>query len=167
MARMTRTTLALVAIAAVVPLTTEAQDWTSQNINGLTVWDRAGQGWRQRTVQMPYGWYLETTYFDNNQIISAMSFEVPAFQQANRIDYVLDTNGDRVFDTGYQWMVGRGWQPWALADLAPMKQFRDQAYSQYLAGQGGQQGELFRLFFVRADKFYQTLTQMRIRGRNP
>ena len=43
MARMTRTTLALVAIAAVAPLTSEAQDWTSQNINGQTVWDRAGQ----------------------------------------------------------------------------------------------------------------------------
>ena len=96
-----------------------------------------------------------------------MTFEVPAFQQANRIDYVLDTNGDRLFDTGYLWVVGRGWQPWALGDLAPMKQFRDQALLQYQAGQRGPHAELLRLYYVRADRFYQTLTQMRLRGSNP
>ena len=167
MARMTRTTLALIAVASIAPLKTEAQNWTSQNINGQVVWDREGQGWRQRTVQMPYGWYLETTYFDNNRNIYAMMFEVPAWQQANRIDYVWDSNGDRLFDTGYQWIVGRGWNAWALSDLAPIKTARDQAYAKYLATQGRQDQEISRLFFVRADKFLETFSQMLIRGRNP
>ena len=167
MAGKTRTTIALVAVAVIAPLNLGAQDWTSQNINGLNVWDRDGQGWHTRAVQMQYGWYMETSYFDSNRRTYGMMFEVPAFQQANRIDYVGDTNGDGVFDTGYQWIVGRGWQAWTLSDLAPVKTTRDQAYSQYLAAQGGQQQEVLRLFYVRADKFYQTLSQMLLRGHNP
>lgn len=167
MARMTRTTLALVAIAAGAPLSTEAQNWTTQNFNGLVVWDRDVENRHERTFDMRYGWYWEKTYFDSNRRVHTMTFEVPAFQQANRLDAMQDTNGDGKFDTGHQWIVGRGWQPWPVSDLAPIKRYRDQAYSQWLASQGGQNAEMYRMLLVRADKFLETYTQIWQRGRNP
>lgn len=167
MARMTRTTIALVVFAGVAPLNAGAQTWTTQNINGLTVWDSGGLGLRKRAVKLQYGWYIESSYSDSNGRNYGMMFEVPAFQQASRIDYVGDTNGDGAFDTGYQWIVGRGWFAWNLSDIGPFRNASAQAYSQYLANQGGQQQEVFRLFYVRADKFYQTMDQMVRRGHNP
>src|SRR6185503_13096970 len=118
MARMTRTSLALVAVAVVAPLSTEAQNWTAQTINGLVVYDRAGTGWRQRAVEMQYGWYYETTYLDANQLVTAMMFSEPQWQKADRVDYVRDDNGDHVMDNGWQWIVGRGYVQWAVTEIA-------------------------------------------------
>ena len=167
MARMTRTTIALVAIAVIAPLNARAQNWTTQTINGTTVWDADEPGMHIRAVKMPYGYYIEYSYFDSNRRNFGMKFEVPQFNQANRVDYVWDSNGDGVFDTGYNWTVGRGWLAWAVSDVAPFRAASAQAYSTYLANQGTQQQEISRLLYVRADKFYQTMSQMYLRGHNP
>ena len=164
MARTTRAIFTLVAVLGVAPLSAEAQNWTSQNINGLTVWSSEEPGLRRRAVQAQYGWYIEVSFFDNTQKVYAMQFQYPQFQQSDRIDYVWDTNKDGVFDTGYQWIVGRGWFAWQVSDIGPFRVARDQAYSQYLAAQGTRQAEPLRLLYVRADKFHQTMDQMLRRG---
>jgi len=167
MARMTRRMTALVAFAVIAPLKADAQNWTASNINGLRVLDRDGPGVHQRAVQLQQGWYIETSFFDSNRRNTSMRFETPEVQSSNRIDEVVDTNGDNVFDTGYQWIVGRGWQAWPLLDVTAYRTFKDQAYARFLAAQGTSQVELMRLYYVRADKFYQTMDQMVRRGHNP
>jgi hypothetical protein len=167
MARMTRTSIAIVAFAVVTPLHAGAQNWAESYVNGLRVLDRDGQAWHQRAVELKYGWYVETSWFDANRRLIAMKFELPEFQQSNRIDYVVDTNGDGALDTGYLYTIAGGWQYWAVSDVAPFKAARDQAQVQYIAGQTTQQAEVLRLFFVRADKFYQTMSQIYLRRHNP
>jgi hypothetical protein len=152
--------IALVTLTVALPAYGGAQNWTQQNINGLAVYDRSGAGWRERAVQTPVGWYFEVSYFDVHGLLTGMRFTAPQWQASERIDYVADTNNDRVMDTGWQWIVGRGWIPWAPTDIAPYKTLSDQERAKYTASLGTPQQELNRMYVTRADKMFETARQM-------
>jgi hypothetical protein len=160
--------MTLIALTIALPALSGAQGWTEQNINGLRVLDRAIPGERERAVQLKYGWYIETSYIDARGVLTAMKFTAPQWQASDRIDYVRDTNDDRVMDMGWTWIVGRGWIPWTTpTDIGPYKTLSDQERSKYTASIGTSEQELVRMYVTRADKMFETARQMMIRARSP
>jgi hypothetical protein len=158
--------IALVALTVALPANSAAQ-WTRSNVNGQEVLDQDGQGFHQRALLTKYGWYQEITYYSANRAVTAMTFSVPQSQASERMDHVSDTNGDGWMDTGYTWVVGRGWQQWVIpAELSPYKVFLDQARMQYQVRMGTAEQEIYRILFVRAEKFYQVADRT-IRARYP
>ena len=147
--------LALVALTVALPAFSGAQSWAQQNINGLAVYDRAGAGWRERAVEVLYGWYYEVSFFDARGSLTGMRFTLSQWQASDRVDYVGDTNGDRVMDTGWQYFIERGWIPWAPTEIVSYRTLSNQARSKYTASIGTPQQELHRMYVTRADKMLE------------
>jgi hypothetical protein len=92
-----------------------------------------------------------------------MKFIMPQWQQSDRIDYVADTNGDHVLDTGWQYFIGpRGWVQWTPTEIVSFKNYVDQMRAQYNASMGTPVQTLNYMYVVRADKMFETARQMLI-----
>ena len=152
--------MTLVALTVALPEFSGAQTWIERNINGVQVLERDGVDGHERALKLPEGWYIETSYFNARRAVTAMKFTVPQWQLSDRVDYVGDTNGDGVMDTGWSYFIGRGWVPWNPTEIGSFKTASDQARSLYAASTSAQQQVLYLMYVTRADKMYETAGQM-------